>query len=306
MLPTTRLNETNEQFKQQIKKADEDIQKFKKENDILTKQASELIRPQYFEVLEKLQHQIEAFESQLSTLQFNLDIMQQKTNKLSCEIVAVDYLKEKSKPFPKSYFVMVLDELKSNYADLTTMIEQNETATEDPKMIIPAIKNMYGSLEWLEQTYKSLHEHVQTMSSEYDRIKLQHNVMDQGGLKIQEYAQSLTPSKNLQPFNTTANPTFGQSNSFGQPATTSFGPATNSFGQPAATFGQPTTTFGQPATTNSFGQPTNSFGQPATTFGQPTNSFGQPATSSGFSFGQTNLQTPKPATAPSFSFGVNK
>ena len=303
LLPSTRLSDTDTVFKEQIKKADEEIQAFKKENDILAKQASELKRPQYFDVLEKLQQQISTFEAQLNTLSFNLEAVQQKTNKLSSEIVAVDYLKEKSKPFPFEYFKSVLDELQERYKSLVLQIEQMSNENGDPQLLIPSIKNMFASLEWLEHTYKNLHEHVQLLSTEYDRIKLQHNVMDQGGLHIQEYAHSLTPEKNTmmnqqQPplaFNTQARP-MSQFGGFNQQQ-----PQQNQFGgfnqtqptQPAFKSG-----FGQQNTTAGFGQQntTAGFGQQNTTAG-----FGQQNTTSGFSgFGQ------QPATSnqsTGFTFG---
>eukprot|EP00834_Sanchytrium_tribonematis_P002980 NODE_104_length_19294_cov_0.449179.p11 type:complete len:284 gc:universal NODE_104_length_19294_cov_0.449179:17572-16721(-) len=268
ILPNTRLGDINDpNFKEQIKKADADIQNFKKENDILSKQTTAIKRPQYFEILENLKSQISAFESQLSTLQFNVDICQRKTNQLSGDIVAVEYLKEKSKPFPMDYYKNVFGELESRLKELQDLVEQFGSENGDPQLIIPSIKHMFASLEWLEQSYKGLHEHVQNISTEYERIKLQYNVMDASGLRIQEYANTLTPAKssfqNIPSNNNSMQTSFGlpksnfsgfggtstalnqqNGNSFGtttgfnlnnsqQPVSTSFGGFTNSnsFGQ---------------------------------------------------------------------------
>eukprot|EP00835_Amoeboradix_gromovi_P000152 NODE_5_length_49639_cov_0.484336.p14 type:complete len:295 gc:universal NODE_5_length_49639_cov_0.484336:43869-42985(-) len=287
MLPTTRLSDTDPNFKAQVKKADEDIQAFKKENDILSKQTKELKelkRPQHFALLEQLGQQLESFQSQLGTLNFNVDLIQQKTNSLSCEIVAVEYLKEKSKPFPFEYFNTVLSDLQQRFKELVDLVDQFANENGDPQLIIPSIKNMFASLEWLEQNHKALHEHVQQLTSEYDRIKLQHNVMDHGGMRIQEYANALTPAKQLQqqpmPFNTQARTSFGTAPTFGQGATSGFG-TTGGFGQNS------TSGFGQQPSNTGFGQ-SNVSG-----FGQQPN---RPSINTSFG---SNLAAPKTG----FSFG---
>ena len=322
-LPTTRLSECDQTFKDQIKKADLEIQAFKKENEILRKQTEDLKtekrRPLYFDILERLQQQITTFESQLSSLSFNLDVMQQKTNSLSCEVVAVDYLKEKGKPYPFTFFKTVFDELNQRFKEVRELLDQSSSENGDPQLIIPSIKQMFASLEWLEQNYKGMHEHIQILSSEYDRIKLQHNVMDHGGLRIQEYAHSLTPAKTVQPpvafgqaptFNTQARPSFGltgqtQSSGFGFGQTGTSGGFGTTTGTTGTTGGFGTTSgFGQTTgtTTGGFGNKSTGFGQQPqqTGFGQPSNTggFGQTQRPSGFGqqsstggFGQPQPQT---------------